>query len=154
MRKVLPFLFILFVLACMVGTFRHCKPLRDNAIKEKDTVVVIHRDTIHHTDTVTKYYPKPQIVRVTDTLYVRDTVLVREQKTYSDSLYTAWVSGYDARLDSINIYPKTTIITNDVSHSVFVPPKRKPFGLGLQVGCGYPRGVYFGIGISYNIISF
>lgn len=154
MRKIISFLFILLVLACMVDTFRHCKPLRDNAMKEKDTVVVIHRDTIYHTDTITKYYPKSQIVRVIDTLYVRDTVLIREQKTYSDSLYTAWVSGYDARLDSINIYPKTTVINNDVLHKVFVPHKKKPFGLGIQVGCGYPHGIYVGLGVSYNIVTF
>lgn len=154
MRRVISFLFMLLVLACVAGIFRHCKPLHDSTSKDNDTIVVIQRDTVYHTDTITRYYPKPQIVRVTDTLYVRDTVLVREQKTYSDSLYTAWVSGYDARLDSISVYPKMTTINNTVVHKLLVPPKRKPFGLGLQVGCGYPRGVYFGIGISYNIINF
>jgi len=142
----------------MVGTFRHCKPLRDNAIKEKDTVVVIHRDTIYHTDTITKYYPKPKIVRVTDTLYVRDTLLIREQKTYSDSLYAAWISGYDASLDSIKVFPKKETITNTVFKEVTTKEtfKRKPWGIGIQIGCGiaYPKpSPYIGIGISYNIIN-
>ncbi|WP_346343117.1 DUF6808 domain-containing protein, partial [Bacteroides pyogenes] len=33
-----------------------------------------------------------------------------EQKTYKDSLYTAWVSGYMAKLDSIEIYSQTNNI--------------------------------------------
>lgn len=154
MNRGISFLFILLVLACMVVVFRQCKPLHDNASKENDTLIIVHRDTVYNTDTITKYYPKPKIVRITDTLYIRDTIFVREQKMYSDSMYTAWVSGYDARLDSINIYTKTTIVNNDVIHKVFVPPKKKPFGLGIQVGCGYPQGVYVGLGVSYNIINF
>ncbi|WP_334312433.1 DUF6808 domain-containing protein, partial [Bacteroides uniformis] len=32
-----------------------------------------------------------------------------------------------------------------------VKPKRKRWGLGLQVGYGYPGGFYVGAGVSWNL---
>ena len=83
---------------------------------------------------------------------IGDTVVHREQAYYEDSLYRAWVSGYRPRLDSLQIFPKTVYqtVTNDIYHTVKVKDKRR-WGLGLQVGYGYPRGFYIGTGVSYNL---
>lgn len=73
------------------------------------------------------------------------------QRHYRDSTYEAWVSGYDARLDSVRVFAPTTVITR----REWKPPKR--WHVGVTAGYGYgPRGVqpYVGIGITYSIISF
>ena len=93
----------------------------------------------------------------TDTMYVRDTVIIREHKFYKDSLYEAWVSGYEPSLDSIRVFPITRTITNTVTNTVTQKvevKKNTPFGLGVQVGCGYPNGFYVGVGLSYNFLRF
>lgn len=67
---------------------------------------------------------------------VSDTVwatVPRTQKRYEDSTYTAWVSGYEARLDSIEVYRKTTYITKREEGRV----KNKRISLGLTGGFGY-----------------
>ena len=67
------------------------------------------------------------------------------QKVYSDSTYTAYVSGFDAKLDSINVYSKLVTVT-----------KREPppaFTFGVQAGYGItPAGMqpYLGLGVQYN----
>lgn len=74
------------------------------------------------------------------------------QRHYSDSTYEAWVSGpVDPRLDSLNIYGATTVITK----REWKPPKR--WHIGISAGYGYgPNGFqpYVGIGITYSIFSF
>ena len=119
------------------------------------------RDTLVIRDTVRLETPKPikeTIIRVDtltlpDTLRLSDTVYVElpiASKVYEDSLYRAWVSGYRARLDSIEVYPVHTIET------VYVPQvKRTRWGIGLQAGFGTDlRGgwvPYVGVGVSYNL---
>ena len=119
------------------------------------------RDTLVIRDTVRVETPKPikeTIIRfdtltLTDTLRLSDTVYVEipvTSKVYEDSLYKAWVSGYKARLDSIEVYPVHTIET------VYVPQvKRTRWGIGLQAGFGTDlRGgwvPYVGVGVSYNL---
>ena len=51
------------------------------------------------------------------------------------------------------VYPKTVYqtVTNDIYHPVVVKSKKKRWGLGLQVGYGYPGGFYVGGGVSYNL---
>lgn len=73
------------------------------------------------------------------------------QRHYRDSTYEAWVSGYEARLDSVRVFAPTTVITR----REWKPPKR--WHVGVTAGYGYgPKGVqpYVGIGITYSIISF
>lgn len=71
------------------------------------------------------------------------------QMIYADSTYTAYVSGYRARLDSIFVYPRHEIVT------IKKPPNR--WSIGIQAGYGYtPKGFqpYIGIGISWRISEF
>lgn len=72
------------------------------------------------------------------------------QKIYKDSLYKVWISGYEANLDSIEVYRKkeTEIITHTVKK------KEKKWAVGPQIGvgmCGNKLQPYIGIGITYNI---
>lgn len=67
------------------------------------------------------------------------------QKVYSDSTYTAYVSGFDAKLDSINVYSKLVTVTKRE------PPPAITFG--VQAGYGItPKGMqpYIGLGVQYN----
>lgn len=71
-----------------------------------------------------------------------DVELPITQKVYEDSTYRAWVSGYDARLDSIMVYRPIHYVT-----VVKEPASR--FSWGLQMGVGMtPKGLqpYIGIG--------
>lgn len=86
-----------------------------------------------------------------DTIHIGDTVVQREQVVYQDSLYKAWVSGYRPKLDKLEIYPRT--ITHTITNDIYHPTKKKRWGIGLQVGYGYPTGAYMGVGVSYNLFQ-
>ena len=67
------------------------------------------------------------------------------QKVYRDSTYTAYVSGFDAKLDSISVYSKMITVTRRG------PPPA--FTFGVQAGYGItPAGMqpYLGLGVQYN----
>lgn len=65
----------------------------------------------------------------------------RTQKRYEDSTYTAWVSGYEARLDSIHVYRQTVTRTVAVPETVLKGGARnwlhERFGAGIVGGAGY-----------------
>lgn len=80
--------------------------------------------------------------------YTSDTAiyLPRTQKRYGDSTYTAWVSGYEPRLDSIQTYRRTVTITKRQTVT-----KRNAFSMGIVGGAGYgllsrKPDVWIGIG--------
>lgn len=85
----------------------------------------------------------------------KDSVTVEipiTQKTYTDSTYTAWVSGYEPCLDSIQVYPRTEYKT--ITNTIKVQDTKR-WGIGIQGGVGYGKGgftPYIGVGIQYNII--
>ena len=74
------------------------------------------------------------------------------QKRYDDSLYTAWVSGFEPNLDSIRLHQReilTTVTKTIVKHS----PR---LSVGVQAGAGvgvFSRqpDVYVGVGIQYRL---
>jgi hypothetical protein len=120
--------------------------------------------TEYKIDTILVSNPIPYEVKVVDTLFLVDSLVIRdtildiiilpiEQKTYKDSNYVAYVSGYTPKLDSISVYNRieTKYITIENKY------KAKRWGLGIQTGYGlYKDGFtpYVGIGISYNLINF
>lgn len=83
---------------------------------------------------------------------VSDSVKVQipiSQKVYEDTLYKAYVSGYEPKLDSITIKQKTTYITHTIRD------KESRFRIEIQTGYGLtPKGMqpYVGVGVSYRII--
>ena len=86
----------------------------------------------------------------------RDSMAVEipiTQKRYESDDYRAYVSGYEATLDSIFVFPKTTIIRE---HS-YKPPSKWHIGVIGGYGYGFNSKQvepYIGIGITYSILSF
>lgn len=94
-------------------------------IKTTDTIVVFKIDTVK--EQITRYITE----RVVDTVYLPSQIskpdsdsfpLLITQKHYSKpNLYELWVSGYEPKLDSINIYQKTEYhtITNETIKEIY-----------------------------------
>lgn len=86
----------------------------------------------------------------------RDSMAVEipiTQKRYESDEYSAWVSGYEPCLDSIRVYPKTTVIRERERK----PPNR--WHIGVTGGYGWGFGSkqaepFVGVGIMYSILSF
>lgn len=81
-------------------------------------------------------------------------VVPRTQKRYVDSTYMAWISGYEPRLDSIEVYQKTTVVTKSVEGR----GKSKRFSVGLTGGFGYgvltrKPDVWVGVGCTWRIFE-
>lgn len=137
----------------------------------RDTAkTVVKTDTLHDTVTVREpVFVTERAVR-TDTVWLpvvrtrTDTVLLTSngpkdsawavipitQKVYADSTYRAWVSGYNPKLDSIQVY-RQTIVTTKTETVV----RKRRIGIGVQAGYGYGfqyRGLepYVGLGVSWN----
>ncbi len=109
--------------------------------------MIVNGDTLTH--------PMYGISDGVESQYSMDSMTVelpKIQRHYADSTYEAWVSGpLDPRLDSLNIFRPTTIITK----KEWKPPKR--WHIGLTAGYGYgTKGFqpYIGVGITYSIVSF
>ena len=119
-------------------------------------------DTIWKTDT--HYVDKPnETIRWKDKLVyvpVTDSVIIHQHDTtyialefekveYADSTYKAVVSGYQPKLESISVYPKTAYITNTVV-------ERRHWGASVTAGPAVVfNGKWYGglgaaIGLSYN----
>ena len=98
----------------------------------KQEVKVVEKcvtDTLVYYDTIIKHQPVYITKLEIDTIYLpsdtnKQMPLVIEQKHYQDKgIYDAWVSGYNARLDSIKTYPQikeittTNIITREIENN-------------------------------------
>ena len=107
---------------------------------------------------VTANYPRTALVSIPlvakGMIVRRDTIyLEREQRVYEDEEYKAFVSGFQPRLDSIYVYPKTIYETK-----VSTRKEWRRFTYGVQVGIGVVMpfnttptfGGYLGFGIGYN----
>ena len=74
------------------------------------------------------------------------------QKRYDDSLYTAWVSGFEPNLDSIDLRLPT--VTETITKTIV---KRSPrLSVGVQAGAGVgvfqkKADVYLGVGLQYRL---
>ena len=151
---------LIYILGLILGAFLVSLFLRrcaDSTEVVSDTifkVVKVDRPIVRES-TIVKY-KVVQLPIANDTICVSDTIkdsvfvqVPIEQKVYSDSNYTAWVSGYHPRLDSISI------THTEVSHKLVNNNSEgsKRLYLGIQVGYGItPRGMqpYLGLGISYK----
>lgn len=131
---------VIYTGQCTEGTNNHV-----------DTIEIckIKIDTVYKIDTLVQKELKVKEIKSIDTLIVKDTLIVREQKTYEDSLYTAWVSGYDASLDSIKLYRTTSYVNTVKTNEIYIK-KNDRLSFGLQAGYGYPHGAYIGLGINYR----
>jgi hypothetical protein len=158
---------LIALLMCMTFYFGFyvCKQSRIDG-KFIDTVrstiydTIYYRMPIAHDSVVIRYLNK----YVTVSKMVKDSIVVHKddsipvtipitQKEYNDSTYRAWVSGYNANLDSINIFNKT--VTNTIYKQVVIKEPSN-WGVGIQAGYGYSKqgfSPYVGVGVQYNIVS-
>lgn len=129
---------------------------------QKEPEVKIERDTLIVTriDTIVQVLPQAvkiirDTVKITDTILIAGQTFFQEVKEYQDSTYYARISGINAFLEEIRVYPRIT--TKYITQTEYVQEKPKKWGIGVQGGYTigkdgfYP---YLGIGISYNFIQF
>ena len=93
-----------------------------------------------------KEIDRPVYIAVHDTTTINDTtfvVLPREVKQYADSTYRAQVSGVQPALDWIEVFQRTTTITQYIDH----PAPRWSFGVTAGPGIVYDGKIHGGIGI-------
>ena len=119
--------------------------------------VVVKRDTLRLNPVLREIHKVTHDtikIVMNDTIVRRDTIyLEREQRVYEDKEYKAFVSGFQPRLDSIYVYPKTIYETK-----VSTRKEWRRFTYGVQVGMGVVMpfnsspsfGGYLGFGIGYN----
>lgn len=74
------------------------------------------------------------------------------QKRYDDSLYTAWVSGFEPNLDSI--YLRLPTITETITKTIVKPSPR--LSIGVQTGAGVgiitrQPDFYLGVGAQWRL---
>lgn len=143
---------ILCFLSFLTG--RCTKRAEIDFVQKTDTV--IHRDTIRDSipypvyETVIQTVPEMFPIYITlDGDTVREPIVVPvpiNQKEYLTENYHAWISGYNAALDSIDVFPKTVYVTKKI-------PDRR-WGLGVIGGYGVGQlglSSYIGIGFYYKI---
>jgi hypothetical protein len=111
------------VLAIIVfHAFTKDSPTETREVVKEITIVDTVR--IYTTDTITRYEPKYITQGVVDTLYITDTLFLPiTQKHYAErDKYDVWVSGYEAKMDSIRTYNKTEYkyVEKDVTREVIV----------------------------------
>lgn len=153
------YLFAIIILIVVVlgwyGAFKYSHKYHTllNAPAIQDTIII--RDTV----TITELVPKEVINKETieDTLIsIKDSTLVPvflpiEEKIYGDSTFRAVISGYKVKMDSITIYPTTTIINKNK----LIRTKEKGFIIKPSIGLGYgittrKPDIWIGLSITYT----
>ena len=95
--------------------------------------------------------------------YPTDSIILPVvQREYSDSLYTAWVSGIlldsiSPRLDSVRVKEKTIYQTVMIDRNIPCKKKRWHVGVNASYGYGFEHKKvepFVGIGITYSLLSF
>jgi len=121
---------------------------RQKHIPEPGVYIKETRDTIYRIDTVKIQEPKLVYKKVVDSIpypvYINgDTIDIQipiAQLYYAESaLYDIWISGYECKIDSMFVYPKTTEITWTIEKTIVTPPKI--FGACIYLGVGAQYGV-------------
>lgn len=163
---------VIAVIANVAVGFIFYRRGNDTRPAARDTVRTVYVDTVKiekpvARDSVVVKYVKVRLPRAesgNDTLAhlinkankntdSAEVVIPITQKRYSDTTYTAWVSGFRPALDSIHVYPRREVVT--VTNTV--RGKHKRFGVGFHAGYGVtPHGLqpYIGVGVNYSILDF
>lgn len=133
--------------------------IKTEVVTKYDTIRAATPKPVH--DTIVKWQearvPKEHFREVTKMINGSDSVDVTlpvTQRMYKDSNYTAWVSGYQPKLDSIHTYNKMIYTTRTIERTVTKPPNR--WGIGISAGYGYGINSklfepYIGVGVTYVI---
>lgn len=156
MKKITTPLLLLCVGICfgMIAT-KSCSKIQTGILTE-----IVKTDTliVRQTDTIRVVQPVPYKVIQRDTIEVikevqSGTLFVHEIKQYADSCYTAQISGINANLDFIEVYPRNTIQYINTVEKAAQKPKK--WGLGISAGYCFTGRFqpYIGVGITYNVIQ-
>lgn len=143
-----------FLVGFLLGFCRHNPSTEYVEVLRTDTLTVYDTVRIDRPVYITQRVVDSLRIPVTDTLRVHDTVYVvleRVQREYRDSLYTAWVSGVDPALDSIDIVARTQTIT------ITERPRQRRWHFGITGGYGMTKdglSPYAGIGLTYSLFAF
>lgn len=132
MKKYIPHL-VIFLIGALAGMWAHRQYNRTHTelVVQTDTLVVRDTHIIEKPVLVERIHKDSLLVAVHDTTRIHDTLylaLPRETKVYSDTDYYAEVSGYEPTLDYLEVYPKTTTITQSVTST----PKLNSLGIGVE----------------------
>ena len=158
-RAFLVALGLFFAAVAWIAFGPHPQQPQPSVVEKHDT---LWRDTTitHPTPTASTQTGRtifiPYIVSETDTIEAHDTLMVEvpvEQKRYDDSLYTAWVSGYQPALDSIQLHQPEVVTT--IERTIVKPAPR--WSIGPSVGAGISvtgqqqAGIFVGFTIQYRL---
>lgn len=168
---------VLVVIVLSVICVRSCYEPSVVFKETRDTVMVSDTVTVHDTVRVREPVAKDSMQVRTEVGYLKvsaeptltekddhlidankmmDSVQVEipiEQTIYEDSLYRAWVSGYHAKLDSIELRMRTTTITNTQTITIKKYPR---WGVGVMGGVGFGlknknAEPFVGVGVYYRL---
>lgn len=122
-----------------------------NTVTKYDTTYIHTFDTI----TVTKSDIVYKNTIVLDTVYLRDTIKLIEQKTYQDTFSNIFFHGIDCEIDSIEYRIPTDTVKFTIDNTVYVQEKdnfwknRFTISAGIFVGYGlttHKTDAFVGIG--------
>lgn len=129
---------------------------------EYETVTKYDTTYVHTFDTIT--VTKSDIVYkntiVLDTVYLRDTIKLVEQKIYQDTLSTIFFHGIDCEIDSIEYRIPTDTVKFTIDNTVYVQPKdnfwknRFVVTAGIYAGYGLltkKPDIYVGVGVGVRL---
>ena len=129
---------------------------------EYETVTKYDTTYVHTIDTVT--VTKNDIVYkntiVLDTVYLRDTIKLVEQKIYKDTLSTIFFHGIDCEIDSIEYRIPTDTVKFTIDNTVYVQPKdnfwKNRFCITAGIYAGYglitkKPDIYVGVGVGVRL---
>jgi hypothetical protein len=125
-----------------------------NPVGKTTGVVKAHRHATNHEPDRMALELEPDTT--TTVCIMGDSAVVTlpvEQRVYKDSLYTAYVSGYRPRLDSITLRLPHTYTT--VTQTIRKPSRQWAVGPAIGVGYGImgkQLDVYVGMGVTLNIL--
>lgn len=167
MKKYIPYIVIAFLVPIVIFLFIGYFSEKGGSEEPKVSVV---RDTIVVKDTIRVPKPIPYKVKEIDTIFIevdslkKDTLVFRE-KEYRDSNYVAYVSGYDANLDSISIFRKENTIFVTETRTEYVRKNQIFLDAGVNysiagdvmpyVGATFveKRGIMIGAEIGYGTLG-
>jgi len=141
------------------GEERVKERIKTEVVTKYDTIKDVAPKPVH--DTIVKWQatrvPKEHLRDLTEMTKGSDSVDVTlpiTQRTYRDSNYTAWVSGYQPKLDSIHTDNKMVYTTRTIERTITKPPRK--WGIGINAGYGYGINSklfepYIGVGVTYVI---
>ena len=145
-----------FVLLFVTIYFYNNPQVKYKTVTKYDTTYVHTFDTI----TVTKSDIVYKNTIVLDTVYLRDTIKLVEQKTYQDTLSTIFFHGIDCEIDSIEYRIPTDTVKFTIDNTVYVQPKdnfwknRFCITAGIDAGFGIINkkpDIYVGVGVGVRL---